>query len=421
MKKLTVALIGAGNRGQTYTNIMKDLEQFEVVAVAEPLKERREYIQKLHHIPDERCFLSWEELVKQPKLADVAIVSTQDRMHFAPAMKLIQLKYNLLLEKPAAPTAEECQQLADAAKKQGVKILVCHVLRYSPFFRKLKDLIDSDQVGKVLSIHHDECVGNRHQSHSFVRGNWGNEEDSACMILAKSCHDMDILQWLIGSPCKQVQSFGSLSYFTPENCPEGAPDYCIEGCPHGDECYYNAVKLYLEDEKNLWFRETATMLIKPSQEEVEHTLRTTQYGKCVFKCNNDVVDHQVVNLEFENSAVASFHMSAFNKGGRHIRIMGTKGEIFGDMSKGTIELYHFSNKETELIDPSERKLSDSIVDGHGGGDGGIVNTLYQYLTEDYDGDLLSEIGISVQNHMIAFAAERSRKENRVVKLSEFGY
>ena len=163
------------------------------------------------------------------------------------------------------------------------------------------------------------------------------------------------------------------------------------------------------------------MLIKPTQEEMAHTLRTTQYGKCVFKCNNDVVDHQVVNLEFENGAIASFHMSAFNKGGRHIRIMGTKGEIFGDMSRGTIELYRFSTREYEMIDPSERKLSDSILDGHGGGDGGIVSVLHKYLTEDYDGDLLSEIGISVQNHMIAFAAETSRKENRVVKMSEFGY
>ncbi len=421
MKTLTVALIGAGNRGQTYTNIMANNEHFKVVAVAEPRKERREYVQKKHNIPDEMCFNSWEELVKQPRLADVAIVSTQDRMHFAPAMELIKQKYNLLLEKPAAPTAEECQQLADTAKENGVKILVCHVLRYTPFFGKLKELIDNDAVGKIMSIHHDECVGNRHQSHSYVRGNWGNEADSACMILAKSCHDMDILQWLVGSPCKQVQSFGSLTHFTAENAPEGAPDYCIEGCPYGETCYYNAVKLYLEDEKNLWFRETATMLIEPTQEQVAHTLRTTQYGKCVYKCNNDVVDHQVVNLEFEDGTVASFNMNAFNEGGRHIRIMGTKGELMGDMRSSTIDYYNFSTREHTIIDPSERKLTDSITDGHGGGDGGIVEILYKYLCEGYEGDLLSEIGISVQNHMIAFAAEQSRKEGRVVKMSEYGY
>ena len=419
MNKLKVVVIGAGNRGQTYTDIMKDNEHFEVVAVAEPLKERREYVQNRHNIPDEMCFNSWQELVKQPKLADVAIVSTQDRMHFAPAMELIKLKYNLLLEKPAAPTAEECQQLADSAKEHGVKILVCHVLRYTPFFGKLKEMIDEGKVGKVLSIHHDECVGNRHQSHSFVRGNWGNAEDSACMILAKSCHDMDILQWLVDSPCKSVQSFGSLSYFTPENCPDGAPDYCIEGCPHGETCYYNAVKLYLDDVENAWFRETATMLIKPTQEQMAHTLRTTQYGKCVFKCNNNVVDHQVVNMEFANGAVASFNMNAFNEGGRHIRICGTKGELAGDMRKGTIDYYDFATREHTEINPS--KLTDSILDGHGGGDGGIVTVLYKYLCEGYEGNLLSEIGISVQNHMMAFAAEKSRVEGRVVQMSEFGY
>ncbi len=420
MKQVTITVIGAGNRGQTYTDLMKD-ERFQVVAVAEPIKERREYIQKTHGIPEEHCYESWEDFVKEPKLCDAVILSTMDRMHFAPAMELIRKKYDLLLEKPAAPTAEECIQLAAAAKENVVKILVCHVLRYSPFFGRLKELIKADAVGQVLSIHHDECVGNRHQSHSFVRGNWSNEEESSFMLLQKSCHDMDILQWLVDSPCKRVQSFGSLSYFTPEHAPEGAPDYCIEGCPHGDSCYYNAVKLYLEDEENLWFREAASKKIKPTQEEIAECLRCTQYGKCVFKCNNNVVDHQVVNLEFENGAVASFNMNAFNKGGRHIRIMGTKGEIWGDMSKGLIDYYSFDTREHTLIDPSERKLSDSILDGHGGGDGGIVSVLHKYLTEDYEGDLLSEIAISVQNHMIAFAAERSRLEGRVVSLSEFGY
>ena len=422
MKTLTVALVGAGNRGQTYTNIMKkDGEHFKVVAVAEPIKERREYIQQLHNIPDEMCFTCWEEFVKHEKCADLAIVSTQDRMHFAPAMKLISMKYNLLLEKPAAPTAEECLELAKAAKENGVKILVCHVLRYTPFFGKLKQLIDEGAVGKIMSIHHDECVGNRHQSHSYVRGNWGNSDDSACMILAKSCHDLDILQWLIGSPCKSVQSFGSLSYFTPENAPAGAPDYCIDGCPAAETCYYNAVKLYLEDEKNLWFREAASQVIKPSQEKMKEVLKNTQYGKCVFKCNNNVVDHQVTNMEFEDGTTASFSMCAFNEGGRHIRIMGTKGELWGDMRTSTIDYYDFATRRHTLIDPSAQKLTDSILDGHGGGDGGIVAVLYKYLCEDYKGDLLSEIEISVQNHMMAFAAEKSRVENRVVSLSEYGY
>ena len=271
-----------------------------------------------------------------------------------------------------------------------------------------------------MSVHHSECVGNRHQSHSFVRGNWGNEEESSFMLLQKSCHDMDIIQWLVGEKCVRAQSFGSLTYFVPENAPEGAPEYCIEGCPKAEEFYYNAVKLYLEDEKNLWFREAAAKVKEPTNEQIKEVLKSTQYGKCVFKCNNDVVDHQVVNLEFEGGTVASFNMCAFNEGGRFIRIMGTDGELSGDMKSKTIDYYNFRTGEHELIDTEKIENSGKVMEGHGGGDLGIVNVLYQYLTEGYEGDLLSEIEISAQNHMIAFAAERSRLENRVVDLAEFG-
>lgn len=417
-KTLKVILIGAGSRGQAYTNLMQN-DKFKVVAVAEPESNEREYIKNLHNIPDEMCFETWEPLLDLEKIADVAIIATVDSMHYAPAMKAIERGYNLLLEKPVAPTAQECADIANAAKERGVKILVCHVLRYTKFFGKIKELINDGALGKVVSIHHSECVGNVHQSHSYVRGNWGNTAKSANMLLAKSCHDIDIIQWLIGSECKQVQSFGSLTYFTRDNAPCDSPEYCIDGCPHGEECYYNAVKLYLEDEKNLWFRNTCTKKVKPSNDEVEKVLRTTQYGKCVFKCDNDVVDHQVVNLEFENGAVASFNMCCFNKGGRFIRIMGTDGELYGDMEENMINYYSFKTKKNKIINPLEEMRDGSVVGGHGGGDEGIVGTLYKYLTEDYNGDMLSEIGISVYNHLITFAAEQSRLENRVINVEEF--
>lgn len=417
-KTLKVILIGAGSRGQAYTNLMQN-DKFKVVAVAEPESNEREYIKNLHNIPDEMCFETWEPLLDLEKIADVAIIATVDSMHYAPAMKAIERGYNLLLEKPVAPTAQECADIANAAKERGVKILVCHVLRYTKFFGKIKELINDGALGKVVSIHHSECVGNVHQSHSYVRGNWGNTAKSANMLLAKSCHDIDIIQWLIGSECKQVQSFGSLTYFTRDNAPCDSPEYCIDGCPHGEECYYNAVKLYLEDEKNLWFRNTCTKKVKPSNDEVEKVLRTTQYGKCVFKCDNDVVDHQVVNLEFENGAVASFNMCCFNKGGRFIRIMGTDGELYGDMEENMINYYSFKTKKNKIINPLEEMRDGSVVGGHGGGDEGIVGTLYKYLTEDYNGDMLSEIGVSVYNHLITFAAEQSRLENRVINVEEF--
>ncbi|MBE6912276.1 MAG: Gfo/Idh/MocA family oxidoreductase [Ruminococcaceae bacterium] len=418
MKAIDVILIGAGMRGRGYTEYMTD-GKFRVVAVADPEKACRDYIKNKHNIPDDMCFGGWEEILALPKFADVAVIATSDKMHYEPAMKAIELGYNLLLEKPVAPTYRECRDIADAAKAKNVKVLVCHVLRYTAFFRKIKDLINEGKLGKVISVHHSECVGNIHQSHSYVRGNWHNTEESSNMLLAKSCHDIDIMQWLVGSRAKKVSSFGSLSYFCRDNAPEGAPDYCIEGCPYGETCYYNAVKLYLEDEENDWFRGAATKKVNATNEEVEKALRTTQYGKCIFKCNNDVVDHQVVNIEYENGAVASFNMCAFNAGGRYIRVMGTDGELYGDMESDEIDYFSFKTREHTVINPMGRAISGDIVGGHGGGDDGIVEILYKYIAEDYEGDMLSEIGISVSNHATVFAAEKARLENCVVEMKDF--
>ena len=418
MDKIKIIVVGAGGRGKDYTDIMARFpEKFQVVGVAEPIESRREYMRTKHNIPAENCFDTWEKILEKPKFADAAIISTMDRMHFAPAMEAIRKGYNLLLEKPAAPTAEECLAIESEAKKYGVRILVCHVLRYSPFYVTLKSLIDKGEIGRVMSIQHAEGVGNVHQSHSFVRGNWGNAEKSSPMLLQKSCHDMDILQWLVSKECKRVSSFGSLTYFIKENAPEGSPDYCIEGCPMAAECPYNAVKLYYDDKDNDWFRNAATGIVSPTDDEVAHALRTTQYGKCVFKCDNNVVDHQVVNLEFEDGTVVDFNMSAFNKGGRYIRVMGTKGEILNRNTDGILELYKFEDGSKTLIDI--KTYGDTIVSGHGGGDEGIVHALYDYLTTGVITEQLSEIGISVKNHMIAFAAEESRHTGKVVNVKEY--
>lgn len=420
MKKLKVILVGAGLRGTSYTDTMLDNKnKFEVVAVAEPIDERLENIKTKHNIADNMCFKSWEPIFEKEKFADVVLVCTMDRDHFAPAMAAIEKGYDLLLEKPVAPTPEECVKIRNAAREKGTKLLVCHVLRYTQFFKKLKEVIDSGMLGRVMSIEHDECVGNTHQSHSFVRGNWGNSERSSSMLLQKSCHDMDILQWLVGKKCTRVHSFGSTTYFTEENAPLGSPEYCIEGCPEAETCYYNAVKLYFDDKKNAWFRSAATKCYSPTDDDVLNALRTTQYGKCVFKCDNDVVDHQVVNLEFEDGTLANFNMCAFNEGGRHIRIMGTKGELIGSFDKKTLDFFSFAERKHIEIDTEAKSLGNTLVSGHGGGDGGIVGALYDYITENISDDSLSEIGISVDNHMIAFAAEKSRETGTVVNVFDY--
>lgn len=417
-KKLKVVLIGAGNRGETYTDIMaQQKDRFEVVAVAEPIDSRRNEIRQKHQIPEEMCFRTGDELLALGKIADLAVIATMDRQHFDPVMKAITLKYDILLEKPAAPTPEECLKIALHAEEMQVKVVVCHVLRYTTLFTTIKKLIDDGRLGDIISINHEECVGNVHQSHSFVRGNWGNEGRSSCMLLQKSCHDMDILQWLIGKKCRKVQSFGALTYFTEKNMPEGAPDYCIEGCPKGDVCPYNAVKLYLDDKKNDWFRTTCAREAEPTDEMVEKAIRTTQYGKCVFKCDNDVVDHQTVNMLFEDDITVTFTMNAFNKGGRFMHIMGTKGEMRAALDKETpITLYDFETKQTTEIPLT---AGDGIASGHGGGDEGIITSLYEYLTDQYIGSSISEIRVSANNHLIVFAAEESRKNGTVVDFDEY--
>ncbi len=415
MKKIKAILIGAGLRGQTYTDYALDHpDQLEIVAVAEPIEDRRNYIKEKHHLDEAMCFEDYKPLLDLGKIADVAIICTMDRDHYEPAMRAIELKYDLLLEKPIAPTAKECADIRDAADRNGVQIIVCHVLRYTPFYMTLKKVLDDGLVGRIMSIDAIENVGNVHQSHSFVRGNWGNSQKSSFMLLQKCCHDMDILQWLVGEKCVNVSSFGKLSYFTKENKPEGAPSRCIEGCPAKD-CYYNAVKLYLEDEKNDWFRCAATKKTAPTNEDVKEALEKGPYGRCVFDCDNDVVDHQVVNLEFADDTTISFTMSAFNKGGRDIKIMGTKGEIVGDMSQSKIEFYDFAARTWREI-PVE--AFDENV-GHGGGDEGIMRDFIAYLNGEYTGKSIADIDISCENHMIVFAAEQARLQKQVVNLEEF--
>ena len=418
-KKLKFILIGAGDRGTTYANLGSEFcPEFELVGVADPDPVRRNYIKEKFSLPDSVCFECWSQILAQPKFADAAIIATQDQLHFEPAMKAISLGYHLLLEKPAAPTPEQCLQISLAAQKKGVEVMVCHVLRFTPFFRLLKQLICEGRIGKVMNIAYAECVGNVHQSHSYVRGNWHKLADSAPMLLAKSCHDLDIIQWLLGEKCVRLSSFGSLSYFRSENMPEGAPERCIDGCPAESTCPYSALKIYKA--RNFpSFVKTATRKHEPTDEDILKTITETNYGKCVFRCDNDVVDHQVVNLEYESGATVSFTMSAFNRGGRQLRIMGTKGEIIAWMSADSVSLYDFETRSTTKINIADAVTDEHISGGHGGGDRGIIRTFCKYMTGNYDGNSVADIETSIENHLTCFAAEEARLSNRVINLEEY--
>ncbi len=423
MKQFSAIVIGAGGRGRTYAYPMRDMpEKFKIVGVAEPHDSRRIEFQKDMNLPDEAVFRTWEEMLSLPKMADIAIITTQDNMHYGPAMKAIELGYDLLLEKPVAQTEKECAEIANAAREKGVKVLVCHVLRYTPFFKKVKELIQEGNIGEIMSILHVEGVGDIHQTHSYIRGNWHDSKKSSPMLLAKSCHDIDILQWLIDKPCKKVSSFGDLTYFTEKNAPEGAPVRCAEGgCPIGDTCPYNCLNRYYHDKNNEWFRIACTGGIAkhypPTDEDVMEALMTTDYGLCVFHANNDVVDHQVVNMQFEGGATVSFSMNCFNKGGRYIRIFGTKGELFAYAGDETITLFNFDRRKWEHIPVP--KIEESILGGHGGGDIGIILDLYDYLNGTYTGSSIADIRTSVANHLITFAAEESRLTSQTVDVDAF--
>jgi predicted dehydrogenase len=335
------------------------------------------------------------------------IVATQDNAHAAPALAMIEKGYAVMLEKPMAPTEAECREIVKAATGKGVIFAVCHVLRYTTYYTKLKELVDSGVIGDIVTVRHLEPVCYWHQAHSYVRGNWRNSKESSPMILAKSCHDMDILLYLIGSRCERLSSFGSLRHFRKESKPAGAASRCLdckfadEGCPYPRRGYIFATGPRRGTSAGL----SIVVSQDFSVEGVTKALKEGPYGRCVYECDNDVVDNQTVNFEFEGPATATFTMTAFTaSGGRETEIMGTMGVIKGDSS--IIELTRFEDGAKETFDCA--KTQGMLGDGHGGGDGGIVRSFVAALRAGDQTLLKSGAAESLESHLMAFAAEKSR-------------
>jgi len=412
MEPLKAILIGAGLRGSAYSaHAISNPGDLKIVGVAEPDDFRRKEYQKKFALSDENCLLSWQDVFTRDKWADVVMICTQDAMHTEPVLAAIKQGYDILLEKPIAPTAGECMEIAQAAREKGVKVVVCHVLRYTPFFTTIKDIIDSGEIGEVVTMVHNENVGNTHQAHSFVRGNWAVTGKSSPMILAKSCHDMDIMQWLIGKKCLRLSSFGSLKYFCKENCPYGAPLRCTDGCEV--DCPYDARYLYYEGDLG-WFRSAAAGHADPTDAEIDAALKSGPYGRCVYQCDNDVVDHQVVSMDFEDGVTVVFSMSAFTpEVSRSIKVMGTKGQIKGHQELGSVIVSDFTTRK-------DREIIIDATGGHGGGDAGIMHAFCDYVRNDSCSAGISEVAISASNHMLCFAAEASRLDGgKVIDMTCF--
>ncbi len=405
-------VVGAGNRGSRYAEYARHYpDRLRIVGVAEPRAYFRERLAQAHGIPDRAVFSDWRELAERPRLADGAIIATQDVLHVEPAVALAAQGYHLLLEKPMAPDPAGCREIVQAAQASDIIFSVCHVLRYTPYTVRLKELLEAGAIGEVVSLQRLEPVGYWHQAHSFVRGNWRSEAESSFMLLTKSCHDLDWIRYIMGARCRAVSSFGALTHFRRENQPAGAADRCVR-CAVERACPYSAVKIYLgrvHAGETGWPVDVVAAPV--TEANVLAALEQGPYGRCVYTCDNDVVDHQVVNLLFEGDRTASFTMTAFTQAAfRRTRIFGTRGELEGDGER--IRIHDFLTDRTKVYEVESAALGG--LKGHGGGDYGVMDAFVRAVAHGDRSFILSGPQETLESHLMVFAAEQARRENRVV-------
>ncbi len=428
---LELVLIGAGQRGAiAYASYaFTHPEQVRFVAVAEPDPERRKRFADQHDIDDAHSFASWEELIDKGQMGRGAIVATQDQMHVAPAVAAMQAGYDVLLEKPMAHTLEGCVRLVQTAEDTGRTLQICHVLRYSPAWRTLHDVLASGRLGDIVTVEHRENVAYWHMAHSFVRGNWRNKALSSPMILAKCCHDLDILTWNLPSPVKRLSSVGSLFHYRSDRVGAEIPARCTDGCPIEQECPFSAIGIYLDYRPFAYLQEAAdsvgidparpeiwpftVLTADPTYENRLAALRDGPYGRCVYRCDNDVVDHQVVAMELETGASVAMVMHGHsNEEHRSMRYDGTRATLRARLGHSAeITVHDHASGRMERV-PVEAGRA-----GHGGGDEGIVADFLAVLRGEKAS--LTDARTSLESHLLAFAAEEARLEHSVIEMNSF--
>lgn len=406
-------LIGAGSRGMTYGAWAAE-HGIEIAAVAEKRPDRLADAGEKLGVPVSMRFSDGMELLSLGKIADAAIIATMDRDHFAHTMAALECGYDILLEKPISPDPRECIAIEEKANALGRRITVCHVLRYTNFFGTLKQILDGGELGKIVAIKHSENIGNFHMAHSFVRGNWRNDRLSSPIIMQKSCHDLDILLWLTGSHCTKVSAFGGLSFFRPENAPDRAGERCCD-CPAADKCRFNAYRVYTP---LLGQWPADVVCLEQNEAALDKALRAGPYGRCVFRCDNNVCDHMSMILEFENGVTATFSLTAQTNGiHRNIHIMCENGEIEADDGKRQIIVTQFAANQAESFDSRVINVRTG-PSGHGGGDAGIMEDFTEGL-QNPDRESRSSISRSVESHLMACALEQSRLTGKTVDMAAF--
>jgi predicted dehydrogenase len=459
-KPFQTVLIGAGQRGMYAYGpyALKHPDELNFVAVAEPDPARRKRFAAQHDIPQEMQFEGWEQVFERPKLGDAALICTQDQMHTEPTLAALKAGYHILLEKPMAPTLWECQLLVETAEETGQQLHICHVLRYTNHFQKLKEVIDSGVLEKIINVSHRENVAWWHMAHSFVRGNWRSRAQSTPMILAKCCHDLDLLVWLLGDRAKTLSSVGNLLYYRPENAPPGASKRCLDDCPVAADCRYYAPFIYIDhtplvravadlgpgpaaraartylrapglirilsrfrsDFKQLsqyrgW--PSSAVTLDPTPENLMMALQDGPYGRCVYHCDNDVVDHQVVSMGFERGTSVTLTMHGHSHlEGRMTRIEGSNATLTSAFSYGSswIEVNeHRSDRRTRY------NTSASLESGHGGGDHRLVAAFLKALHEDDPQVALTTARTSLESHLMAFAADEARLGGKTIRMEDY--
>lgn len=396
-------MVGAGSRGTSYARwAAEHPDRARVVAVAEPRDARRARFAAEHGLAPSNVHTDWRDLLDHGRAADAVLICTQDQEHTEPALAFLAAGYHVLLEKPMAPTEAECRQIVGAAERADRVFAVGHVMRYTPYTRAVKDVVDSGVLGQVHSVQHLEPVGFWHHAHSYVRGNWRRADTSTFMLLAKSCHDLDWLQYVLGTVPERVSSFGSRSHFRAEQRPVEAADRCLD-CAVEPDCPYSAKRLYFDllvQGERGWPLDV--VVEEFTADALGEALRSGPYGRCVYDCDNDVVDHQVVNLEYGSGGTAVFTMTAFTEqAARQTRLFGSHGELTGDGR--TLDVYDFLTRTHRTVVPEAPEAG-----GHDGGDAGLMDVFTAAVAADDPGLVWSGPRDSLASHLTVFAAERAR-------------
>lgn len=405
---IRIVVIGAGNRTNKYLEYARmHPDRLQLVGVVEVNANRMQHVASEFGLSRSRCFSDYDDFFAQPFPADAVLIATPENLHYDPCIKAIEAGYHVLLEKPIAQSLAECNDIAERAKRKGILVCVCHVLRYHPYFLKVKEFVDSGELGAIISINHTASVGLDRSLHGYVRGLWRKEKDSNPMLIAKCCHDIDWLLWLTKTPCRKLSSFGSLRWFRLENAPEGSAERCIH-CPIESKCPYSAVDLYYN--RRDWISNFDVPEGKSLNEVLLEELRHGIYGRCAFRCDNDVVDHQILSMEMESGVTINFSMDIFtNKDCRETHIKLTHGEIGGDEQQ--LRVRTFRNNE-------ERVFNFSNISGkpfHAGADLNLVDDFVKALSCK-ECKLRTSIENSVESHRICYEAERSRLIGKTIDL-----